>query len=196
DRVRRLVAGESIEIANAAAGPASRAASAGHEPAPETASTSADPPPRGPSAALPQAPAWRDLARQGNYKKAYGRSGSGRRTGEAHGKIVEDLLALADVARLSGHPAEAVTPLSLIVERHAGDARAASAAFTLGRVELDALGNASAAEGAFARALALGLSSSLVEDARARIVEARARAGNRAGAKAAADDYERRYPAG
>jgi len=38
--------------------------------------------------------------------------------------------------------------------------------------------------------------SALREDAQARLVEAESRAGNRAGAQQAADEYRRRFPAG
>ena len=86
--------------------------------------------------------------------------------------------------------------LSLVVQDHPSDARAAVAAFTLGRLELDTLGEARPAATAFARAIALGLPGGLVEDAYARLVEAHARGGDPEAARAAASDYERRYPGG
>ena len=109
---------------------------------------------------------------------------------------VDDLLALADVARLSGHPADAVTPLTRVMTEHADDPRAPLAAFTLGRLSLDALGRPAQAAAAFQRAIQLGLPQSLREDAYARMVEARARAGDEAGASAAALDYEQHFPDG
>ena len=48
-------------------------------------------------------------------------------------------MLLADVARLSGHPLEAVEPLELAMTRHSSSSRAAVAAFTLGRLESDVL---------------------------------------------------------
>ena len=109
---------------------------------------------------------------------------------------VADLLALADVARLTGHPNEALKPLRQIVGGHAEDPRSAMAAFTLGRVLLDSLGNPVQAGFAFERAIALKLPSSLAEDAQARLVEAHARAGAVVQARAAANVYRARYPAG
>jgi transmembrane sensor len=197
DGLRRLGAGEAVEI-DAPALPA--------PPAPPTAAPATPEPPPPPSAAPPRAPsaraaplpapAWRALAQRGDYKGAYQALGEQGISAEARTGTVEELLALADVARLSGHPAEAVAPLARVIDAHPGDARAALAAFTLGRLQLDTLGRPAAAAEAFSRALSLGLGASLVEDARARVVEARARAGDHAGARAAAAEYERLFPEG
>src|SRR5262249_38807117 len=86
--------------------------------------------------------------------------------------------------------------LTRIVDEHVGDPRAALAAFTLGKLELDTLGQPARAAQLFTRALSLGLGASLVEDARARIVEAYARAGDSAAASSAAVAYEQQFPAG
>ncbi|MGD0839089.1 MAG: hypothetical protein ABSB49_20835, partial [Polyangia bacterium] len=109
---------------------------------------------------------------------------------------VDDLLALADVARLSGHPAEAVLPLQRILSDFARDAQAPLAAFALGRLELDGLGHPQAAVSAFGRALALGIPSSLREDARARLVEADVRAGDTEAARRAGAAYLAEFPKG
>ena len=50
--------------------------------------------------------------------------------------------------------------------------------------------------GRFERAIALGLPGGLAEDAYARLVEARSRAGDGAGARAAASEYAQKYPNG
>jgi len=109
---------------------------------------------------------------------------------------VTDLFALADVARRSGHPEASVGPLQILVESHAQDPRASVAAFTLGRVWLDALGRPSEAVTAFQRALALDLPVTLAEDAQARLVEALAKSGAPAQSRAAAELYRSRYPNG
>jgi transmembrane sensor len=109
---------------------------------------------------------------------------------------VADLLALADVARLSGHPREAVAPLERILSRFASDPQAPLAAFALGRLELDALDQPRKAAAALERALALGVPRSLKEDVRARLVEAYGRAGDRTAARAAARAYLREFPDG
>jgi transmembrane sensor len=140
--------------------------------------------------------AWKDLARRGAYDQAYGLLGAPGVHRVSDTGAVSDLLAVADVARLSGHPADAIAPLRRVVTDHAGDSRAPLAAFMLGRLEFAALGNAGAAADAFALAIAVGLPHSLVEDAYARLVEARVRAGDRAGARRAAKEYDERFPGG
>jgi transmembrane sensor len=109
---------------------------------------------------------------------------------------VADLLVLADVARLSGHAAEAVAPLERILRDFPGNPQAPLAALALGRLELDTLDRPAKAAGALNRALSLGVPLSLREDVRTRLVEAYARAGNRAEARAAAAAYLREYPDG
>jgi len=203
ERARRLTAGQSLEIVDerpglaAAAVPAPVAALA-----PDPATTPAAPEataaasaPR--SAGRPaSAKAWRELARDGHHGAAFAALGSDGLRREAKRLGVDDLLALADVARLSGHPAEAVRPLERILAEFAGDAQAPLAAFALGRLELDALGRPQAAAAALMRALALGVPQSLREDVRARLVEAHARAGDLGAARQAAAAYADEFPGG
>jgi transmembrane sensor len=200
DRVRKLTDGQSLEVGDAASVPvASASASPAAAVAPAAATNTA---PGAPSAttdgASPSSAAgeWRDLARRGAYAQAYGAlGGDGLRRVSETGKVA-DLLAVADVARLSGHPGDAVVPLARVVREHADDPRAPLAAFMLGRLELDALGDAPGAEDSFRRAIALGVPSGLLEDAYARLVEACARAGDRHGARLAAAEYAARFPRG
>lgn len=88
------------------------------------------------------------------------------------------LLALADGARLSGHPADAVPPLERLIKEHPERPEAALAAVTLGRIFLDQLGRPRDAARAFERALALGAPQGLRGDVQARLVEAYERAGD------------------
>ncbi len=112
------------------------------------------------------------------------------------GDAVAHLLGVADRARLAGHADDAIVPLRRIVSEHPGDPRAALASFMLGRVELDTLEDPAKAALAFSQAIALGLSRGLLEDAYARLVEARARAADAEGARKAAADYAARFPYG
>lgn len=195
DRARRLGAGESVSIrATAASGARSPGVEGGD---PERGRSPLSKPPEE-EAVGARAPAsdWRALAQAGAYREAYVALGEGGVAVQSAGGSVDDLLALADVARLSGHPGEAVRPLEQIVNSHPGDGRAALAAFTLGRMQLDNLGQPAASARSFARALALGLPGGLAEDASARRVEALARAGDREAAKRAADEYRARFPGG
>jgi transmembrane sensor len=137
---------------------------------------------------------WRELARTAAYDRAYETLGKAGIARAAAGASVDVLLDLADVARLSGHPEEALAPLTTVADQHAGDARAPLAAYTLGSVLLSRAPALAAAR--FEQAIGGGLPVSLVEDALAHVVEARARAGDHAGAQAAAARYERAYPQG
>ena len=209
NRVRRLAAGEALTVEERV-----RPAALVPEPAlparPEMASPgsaddeSAVAPPAAP-VAVPAKElhgrasgegSWRELARNGRHQEAYaalGPKGIGR---EARRLGVADLFALADVARLSGHPADAEAPLERILADHAADPQAALAAFALGRLELDSLQKPGRAAAAFARALELGVPQTLREDLRARLVEAYLRVGDRAAARSAAREYEREFPNG
>lgn len=190
DRVRKLLPGESVDIEEARA----------PNPAPES---SDEPPAAGSSASrvAPKTPAaasaaWQDHARRGAYGDAYKALGAAGLAREASTSDVDGLFLLADIARLSGHPAEAIAPLSKIVRERAKDPRAAIAAFTMGRIQLDSLKQPDRAAGSFQASVDLGLTEPLIEDAVARIVEARARAGDQAGAREALAEYERRFPKG
>jgi transmembrane sensor len=163
-------------------------------PPPELVPESPPEPPT-PSAPRPvktkrSAGAWRALAEQGDYGGAWvALQGEGQPEDEP-----PDLLRAADVARLSGHPAEALAPLRRILSKFSADPRASLAAFTLGRVLLDDLGNPREAADAFLKAWALAPRSPLAPSAGARAVEALARAGDEAAAKETAERFLREFP--
>jgi transmembrane sensor len=189
DRVQRLIAGGSLEVVR----PTPRA------PEPSAAASAAGPSPVPPAPALTSRPVsapWKDSASRHAYDDAYAALGPGGVARASERASVDELLSLADVARFSNHPQDAVSPLSRVISAHRSDPRAPLAAFTLGRVELDSLNEPGRAADAFSSAIELGLPRSLLEDAYARLVEARGRAGDRAGARDAAADYARLFPAG
>ena len=107
-------------------------------------------------------PTWRGLVRRGEHHAAFaelelaGLSHEVRRASD-----VATLFALADAARLSGHPRAALPPLARITREFSRDEGAALAAFTAGRIELEAFDHRDAARTWFERALDLGLSGSL-----------------------------------
>jgi len=208
DRARRLLAGESLELAEDAHRPPPSSDDTFAYPAlPEPTGASGSPAvepladlakddegrPRG---RMTTARTWKDLARRGRHGEAYSALGTEGLRRESKHLGVNDLFALADVARLSGHPADAVVPLERIVTDFANDARAPLAAFALGRLELDSLGQAQAAATAFRKALALGIPSGLREDVRARMVEAYVRSGDAGAARRAANAYVEEFPNG
>ena len=197
DRARRLLAGESLELVEDA-----------RRPVPVSDDTFAKPGVAEPLADVAKGeevrargrvatvPSWRELARRGRHGEAFSALGTEGLRRESRHLGVDDLLALADVARLSGHPADAVVPLERILTDFAIDARAPLAAFALGRLELDSLGQAHAAATAFRKALSLGIPSGLREDVRARLVEAYVRSGDAGAARHAADAYMDEFPNG
>jgi transmembrane sensor len=184
DGVVRLGASESVDVHP-------RRAEAPRDPSPETRAEP-DPPP--PSAAT--APRWRTALAGGSYRDAYATLGAEGLAGEAsRSEAVEDLFDLADIARLSGHAAEAVLPLERLLSLHAGSTRAPIAALTLGRIELE-LRQPRDASAHLEHALRLGVPKGLEEDAFVRLVQAYSEAGERAAARRVGDDSARRYPNG
>jgi transmembrane sensor len=137
---------------------------------------------------------WRDYALKGDYARAYDElSVNGH---EAVRDEAADLMLAADVARLSGHPEQALQPLRSLCDRHGGDRRAPVAAFTLGRVLIDDLGQPAEAATAFQRARVLWPKGPLAEDALAREADAWQRAGRTGRARTIAEQYLARYPQG
>ena len=108
----------------------------------------------------------------------------------------EALFALADRARASGRPDAAVAHLREIVERYPGDPHAPMAAFTEGRLLLEALAHPRQAAAAFERARALAKGGPLAEDALAREVESLHAAGDTVAAHDRAVRYRELYPRG
>jgi transmembrane sensor len=137
--------------------------------------------------------AWREPAEQGDFERAYELLA---RAPQPVADDVEELLLAADTARLSGHPEAALPFLKRVISQHANDSRAPLAAFTLGGVLMQQLGQPREAEAAYARARELSLNPSLSEDALARQVEAAFRAGDSSHARALAEAYLTRYPRG
>lgn len=135
---------------------------------------------------------WRGLARAGKFTQAYVAM---RASATPPRSSVEEMLLRADVARLSGHPAEAVAPLSELLSRHPADSRAPSASFTLGRV-YEQLGRWADAARAFGKTRSLEPSGPLAEDALARQALALWAAGGKAQAEALGRQYLGRYPRG
>jgi transmembrane sensor len=122
-----------------------------------------------PRAREPRSTRWTELAVDQAYDRAYEALGDEGAEDELDLASPRELLLLADVARLSGHPAEAVAPLERLVSLHADAPEAALAAVVLGRVQQDALHAPDAAARAFEQAEALGVPVSLAADVRARL---------------------------
>jgi transmembrane sensor len=111
-------------------------------------------------------------------------------------RTAQELLDLADVARLSGHPRDALVPLNRVLDDFAHSPHAAVAAFTLGRALLDQLYQPRDAALAFERAISMQPPRALLEDCYARLVQAYARVGAESEAARAAAKYRERFPNG
>lgn len=195
-RARRLAAGEALDIVETPVAAASAPPPSIGDVGPTLAPAPASKDDAQAGAERRARPAWRELARAGHNREAFAALGSLGVRRETERLGVADLLALADVARLSGHPAEAVAPLERVLTTFERDPQAPLAAFALGRLELDSLGRPRRAVVALERALALGVPRSLDEDVRARLVEAQARAGDVAAARDGARAYLAAFPKG
>ncbi len=107
-----------------------------------------------------------------------------------------ELLQAANDARVAGHPREAAAAFDALRRHYRGDPRAGLAAFELGRLRLDSLGDPSGAAEAFADSIALAPGATFREDAEARLVEALDRAHDAGRCAAARKGYLARFPNG
>ena len=139
---------------------------------------------------------WRTLEAEGAHDRAYVALGPNGVADATRKASLDELFALADVARLSGHPKEAVAPLERVVREFPDDSRSSLAAFTLGRLYLGTMNDPASASWAFQRAIDRGVPGGLEEDAWASLVEAKSRAGDLAGARDAYAKASRKFPDG
>lgn len=140
------------------------------------------------------ASSWRHLAEKGLFAEAYeALEGQG-----AEGPIADlrGLLLAADVARLSGHPAEAANYLETALREHRSEGQAVLAAFTLGRIYERELSKPERAAEAFAVARSLEPGGSLAEDALAHEIDCWSKAGQAKKAKERAQLYLELHPDG
>lgn len=151
---------------------------------------------RGRSAAGAGEPSsWRALARAERYDEAYAALGGTADRAREVTDAVDDLLLAADVARLSGHPREALPWLEAVERDHASDARAVLASFTRGRILME-VGRPAEAARQLERVLAMEPDGSLAEDALARAALAHQAAGNDTSAAELAERYLATHPGG
>ncbi len=202
--VQRLVAGQSLHVTPQRELPSDSLVISEEEVKAHDEATEAETPTivLAPIELEPQKPArtsakWRHHLRHGRYRDAYAElGGRGLSRAISNADSIERLLELADVARLSGHPVEAVPALERALKLHARSPQAALAAFTLGRVLLDQLGRPGPAADAFEKAIEMRPPHALLADCHTRLVEAYARAGDTAAAERAASRYRTMFPAG
>ncbi len=136
---------------------------------------------------------WRSLAKSGDYRAAY------TAMKEAPAPVLNqtaELMLAADVARLSGHPVEAVPFLQRVMDDHPKHPRAVLAAFTLGRIQRRQLGHPRKAAESFAKARQLAPNGSLAADALAHEAECLQMAGEKERAQNKAKQYLKLFPQG
>jgi ferric-dicitrate binding protein FerR (iron transport regulator)/TolA-binding protein len=142
------------------------------------------------------APAWRELAMAGKYKEATDLALAADFARECENATPEDLLLLADAARFAGHMDRANEALVALRRRFPSDARASVAAFQLGRLAFDQAHAYAKATEWFETYLREAPAGPLAREASGRLIEAKARAGDAAGARRAAQRYLDVYPTG
>jgi TolA-binding protein len=140
--------------------------------------------------------AWRVLIASGRYEQGLRAAERAGFEGVCQIANQGELLALADAARLSGRRARAVYALESLRRRFPRSDAAAAAAFALGRIAFEQGGTYDTAARWFSTYAAERPAGSLIGDAVGRLMESRQRAGDRAGARADAERYLRRFPDG
>ncbi len=143
----------------------------------------------------PSTPAWQELSRAGKYKEAIALVEA------SFDHLVKtlnqsDLWELATTARLARSGSLAVASLQAFRTRFPDSPRAATAAFLLGRVEMELNKKPSEAAQWFQSYLKNHPDGSLAEEALGRLITAHRKAGNEPAARKAAAAYLDRYPAG
>ncbi len=163
---------------------------------PSGGSIPAAPPPEASSAPPVEAPpAWLDLARARRYRDAM-REAAPSFDALCASLGPADLALLGDAARFSGDTGRGRQALTALRRRYPGDAHAATAAFTLGRIAFDQQRSPGEAAGWFSTYLSELPGGPLAQEALGRLIEARQQAGDTAGARHAAQQYLARFPGG
>ncbi len=108
----------------------------------------------------------------------------------------KELFERANDARRAGEAAAAAKYYEQLLNQHPNDSRAGLAAFELGRLRMDRLGNLRGAVSALKRAVALAPGAAFKEDAMARLVQAHAAMGAGDSCRRAKKAYAAAYPSG
>lgn len=198
ETLRVYVAERRLELTNTAARTAEpeetvREAEPSVAAAPEATAPRAAPPRAEPAPSARPAD-WRELARKGSLREAFAAAEASGFDAACESASAGELLQLGDGARLAGNPGRAKQALLRLRSAFPGDARRSAAAFALGKVAFDQTRAYAEAAEWFATSVREG--GSLSREAAGRLIEARKRAGDEAGARRAAEAYLARYPSG
>jgi hypothetical protein len=141
------------------------------------------------------APSWIDLARQGHYAAAYELVHE-RFEAVAARRPLAEVQLLGDVARRSGHAADARRAYLVLRDRFPNTIEAANAAFTLGRLALEAGADPPEGERWFQTSVRERPDGPLASAARGRLLELYLQRGDRADAVHMAREYLDHHPGG
>ena len=139
---------------------------------------------------------WRQLANAGRFRDSFTEVEASGFDSVCMASSASDLLVLGDVARLAGQPGRARQAFLAVRTRFPQDSRRVAAAFSLGKVAFDQLGDVSQAIDWFRTCLREQPNGTLAREAHGRLIEGLKRLGDHEGAKKAATEYLEKYPTG
>jgi transmembrane sensor len=140
-------------------------------------------------------PDFRELSTAGHYREALAAVEQQGFAASCESLGARDLLTLGSTARLAGRADRAREAYLATRRRFPNSAEAGISAFSLGRLASDA-GRASDATGWFSRYLTEQPGGPLAREAAGRLIELWRQTGDEARARAAAENYLKRYPTG
>lgn len=138
-------------------------------------------------------------ARASSATGSSGAATAAARKSGAASEPIEDARALLEkgrVARREGNPRAAAHAYQQLLSQYPQDSRAGLAAFELGRLRMDRLGDLKGAIAALNQAVQLAPGANVREDAMARLVDAHHRAGNEDSCSNAQRAYLTAFPSG
>jgi transmembrane sensor len=206
DGERVVRAGEALELARPVSTTQPPASSASPDPQPaaevepkdsaESGLETRPPPSQRPRPAPePKVPDFRELAQAGRYREALAASERAGFDQLCQSASAQDLMLLADVARLAGDPDRARLAYEHLRERFPGQDDG-QAAFFLGRLAFDERADYAEAARFFELSLDEQPAGPLAREAAGRLIEARLLGGDAEGARAAARQYLERHADG
>jgi hypothetical protein len=144
----------------------------------------------------PASPTWQNLSRQGRFADAYSLIAIDGFEAAISRATAAELSLLGDTARFAGKPTDALSAYQALRSRAAGTSSAKQAAFSIARVHFDQRAAYAEAARWFRTYLAEQPGGPLAREAEGRLMESLSRAGDRAGARKAAEQYLAKYARG
>jgi TolA-binding protein len=179
------------DVSSARQEPAEPATAAAREGGPDSPMA-----PSAPSPSVASAPATRPAGSDAARARPASSGASAAAVASVPPDEAKALFNRANSARQEGRPRDAAALYDELRRRFPEDPRAGLAAFELGRLRMDALGDVAGAAEALGAAVALGHEASFHEDAQARLVRALGAMGDRHRCREARRTYLERYPMG